>query len=128
VVTSTIVFENGGIREYDGGYDDWLRQRDPKPKQSAAAKQKSKTERRLQLAPGASVSQSKKLSYKEKQELAQLPGLIEQLEWEMATLHGRMASSDFYQQSGDEIAAEQQRLTELKTLIAKTYARWEKLE
>ena len=27
VVTSTIVFEAGGVREYVGGYDDWLRQR-----------------------------------------------------------------------------------------------------
>ena len=27
VVTSTIVFEPGGVREYVGGYDDWLRQR-----------------------------------------------------------------------------------------------------
>jgi ATPase subunit of ABC transporter with duplicated ATPase domains len=24
VVTSTIVFENGNIKEYDGGYDDWV--------------------------------------------------------------------------------------------------------
>ena len=27
VVTSTIVFEEQGVREYVGGYDDWLRQR-----------------------------------------------------------------------------------------------------
>ena len=27
VVTSTVAFEPGGIREYVGGYDDWLRQR-----------------------------------------------------------------------------------------------------
>ena len=30
VVTSTIVFEAGGVKEYVGGYDDWLRQR-PSP-------------------------------------------------------------------------------------------------
>ena len=29
VVTSTIVFEEDGVREYVGGYDDWLRQRKP---------------------------------------------------------------------------------------------------
>ena len=27
VVTSSIVFEPGGVKEYFGGYDDWLRQR-----------------------------------------------------------------------------------------------------
>ena len=32
VVTSTLVFEgNGCVREYDGGYDDWVRQRDARP-------------------------------------------------------------------------------------------------
>ena len=42
VVTSTLVFErDGAIREYAGGYDDWLRQR-PKPKEKPiAAKKKS---------------------------------------------------------------------------------------
>ena len=36
VVTSTIVFEeSGGVKEYVGGYDDWVRQRPaPKPEKS----------------------------------------------------------------------------------------------
>src|SRR5262249_59079328 len=31
VVTSTFVFEGDGIREYAGGYEDWLRQRPADP-------------------------------------------------------------------------------------------------
>ena len=37
VVTSTIVFEAGGIKEYVGGYDDWLRQRPSPPADRAAS-------------------------------------------------------------------------------------------
>ena len=46
VVTSTIVFEEGGVREYVGGYDDWLRQR-PVP---GAAESKVKPTRRKREA------------------------------------------------------------------------------
>ena len=41
VVTSTIVFEDGGVREYVGGYDDWLRQRTARTANSTPAKSKS---------------------------------------------------------------------------------------
>lgn len=34
VVTSTLVFENGEVNEYVGGYQDWLRQRSQPVKQS----------------------------------------------------------------------------------------------
>ena len=40
VVTSTIVFEDGGVREYVGGYDDWLRQRAARTGNSTPAKSK----------------------------------------------------------------------------------------
>ena len=51
VVTSTIVFEDGGVREYVGGYDDWLRQRakevadepELKPAQSSPANAKAES-------------------------------------------------------------------------------------
>ena len=38
VVTSTIVFEDGGFKEYVGGYDDWLRQRAARSANSTAVK------------------------------------------------------------------------------------------
>jgi ATP-binding cassette subfamily F protein uup len=44
VVTSTIVFEPGGAREYFGGYDDWLRQRKAVPASKPATPTRSVSE------------------------------------------------------------------------------------
>jgi ATP-binding cassette subfamily F protein uup len=127
VVTSTIVFENGNIREYVGGYDDWLRQRpveSPKPVAKKEAPPRA-------VASGSSTttaSPSRKLSYNEKRELELLPAKIEQLDASIAELHDRMASADFYQQPGDIIAREQNRLANLEADLATSYARWEELE
>jgi ABC transport system ATP-binding/permease protein len=52
VVTSTIVFEEGQINEYVGGYDDWLRQRAEREKVRAASNQPHRRlARRRRLAP-----------------------------------------------------------------------------
>lgn len=86
VVTSTIVFEEDEVREYDGGYDDWLRQKSES--ESLAAPRKKPTRR-----PSESATANKqRLSFKQKQELEQLPGTIENLEKEIAGLHELMAA------------------------------------
>ena len=72
--------------------------------------------------------QIRRLTYKERQELAALPKRIELLESEIATLHEAMADPEFYQQSGEQLAAEQARLTGLERQLATAYERWEELE
>ena len=51
VVTSTLSFEDGTVKEYDGGYDDWKRQRDEnlrrEPRLSRRRKPKPKRNRRM---------------------------------------------------------------------------------
>ena len=126
VVTSTIVFEESGVREYFGGYDDWLRQRKPvvARKVSPAAVSRVPT-------PGASekpVATQRKLSFNERRELDTLPETIEACEAEIAALHGEMADPQFYQQPGARIAAEQARLKQLEEQLAAAYHRWEELE
>ncbi len=127
VVTSTLVFEGEGrVREYVGGYDDWLRQRPAavvpaaaeRPPRPAAQPTRSADTR---SAPG-------KLSYKNQRELATLPAQIEALEAEQAELHAKMADPAFYQQAGGGIAAARERLTVLETELDVAYARWEALE
>jgi ABC transport system ATP-binding/permease protein len=126
VVTSTIVFEEGGVREYFGGYDDWLRQRKPtttpRPSDGSAARTQ---ERIASERPPAS---KRKLGFKERQELDALPARIEQFEAEIAALHCEMAEPQFYQQPGAQIAAEQARLKQLEYELATAYQRWEELE
>jgi ATP-binding cassette subfamily F protein uup len=124
VVTSTIVFEGRGkLREYAGGYDDWLVQRPgaggpDKPSEKGAVKQ----------ARRAETPAPRKLSFKEIGELEELPARIEALETEQQTLYDNLADQSFYQGDGGAVARAKMRLEELETALAAAYSRWEKLE
>jgi len=69
-----------------------------------------------------------RLSYKQRQELAQIPSLIEQLESRIAALHSDMAQESFYRQSGKEIAAQQTLLKQLEADLNTAFERWQELE
>ena len=131
VVTSSIAFEPSGIREYVGGYDDWLRQRSSPEAESAEAKQLTRASKEQlaaqRHAPAPAVGK-RRLSYKEQQELLTLPATIEQLETEISALHEDMAQPHFYQQRGEQIAQQQSRLKLLESQLAAAYQRWEELE
>jgi ATP-binding cassette subfamily F protein uup len=132
VVTSTIVFEADRVKEYVGGYDDWLRQRDasgvaeepPRKRRDGAADVRSTSSRRR----SESKTESRRLTYREQQELASLPEAIERLEAEIADLHHAMSAPDFYKRPGEEIARETKALRELEQQLADAYHRWEALE
>ncbi len=127
IVTSTLVFEDQTVREYDGGYDDWQRVRQARLAEQAAPTAKD-TPKQPPRKAIASADATRRLSFKEKQELADLPQRIEQLETQIAALHEAMAQADFYRQDGQEIARRQTQLSELETQLAAAYARWESLE
>src|SRR5436190_3772339 len=58
VVTSTIVFEAGGVKEYVGGYDDWLRQRPPHFAQAAAEATSKRVQTTRSLAKSAIAAET----------------------------------------------------------------------
>ncbi len=124
VVTSTMVLEGNGIaKEYAGGYDDWLRQSKKilqlqQPQEKLPAK-KTRTKRISQ--------QPRKLSFKEKKELEEIPKLIETMETEQQQLHDAMTKPDFYKKD-TEFAAVAARLEELSKQLQNAYARWQILE
>jgi ABC transport system ATP-binding/permease protein len=121
VVTSTLVFEGAGQwREYVGGYEDWLRQRKPAEPAPAAKPARPRPER-LAVRP-------RRVTFKEKRELAELPGRIERLEAERQGLFDLMASPSFYTTRGDEVAGTRQRLAAIEAEIHEAYARWLELE
>ncbi len=124
VVSSTLVFENGNIREYVGGYDDWLRQRPAVFTPETSKNNEAKVAATESRKPEA----KRRLSFKQQQELTGLPEKIESLEATIEQLHGVMADPAFYRQSGEQIAAEQQRLKAAENDLATAYARWEELE
>jgi len=130
VVTSSIVFEDGELNEYVGGYDDWVRQRAERDKaKAAAAAESSKSSRSTPATPPARPKiRADRLSFKEQQELAALPERIEQLESAIADLHQAMARPEFYKRPGDEIAEENVRLGDLEDQLATAFQRWEELD
>jgi len=138
VVTSTIVFEDGRVREYVGGYDDWLRQRAARTGNSTPAKSKiapkvSRTAVQPDSAssaagPSETSDRKRRPSFKERRERESLQAVIERLETEIAALHGEMAQPDYYRQSNEQIAEGASRLKEWESQLAVAYQRWEELE
>jgi len=124
VVTSTFSLEgNGVVKEYVGGYDDWLRQsKKTQEIQQPPEKAPAKKIRTKQIS-----EQPRKLSFKEKRELEAIPKLIETLETEQKQLLDAMANPDFYKK-GMEIPAVAARLKELSKQLETAYARWQMLE
>lgn len=135
VVTSTLVFEGEGrVREFVGGYQDWLRQggspkllgvgeeKGDKPAAAPAAEQPAAVSAPVDTAP------KKKLSYKLQRELEAIPGQIEALEAEMAALQEETASPDFYQRPQDEAQAAMARLGTLQEELDRLIERWAELE
>src|SRR6185503_17579318 len=105
-VTSTIVFENDGVREYVGGYDDWVAQRS---KPSTTETERKQEPAKAKTAPQSSEQKPKKqrLAFHEKRELELLPKKIETLEASLAELHQVVAQPEFYKQPSTEIARQQ---------------------
>lgn len=124
VVTRTLVFENGGIAEYPGGYDDWLAQR-PSVAANKSAANIAKAE---SAKPASNAPKAKKLSYKEQRELEQLPQQIEQLEQRITEMQSLMGQPAFYQQESIKILATQAELAKLEGDLEAAFMRWESLE
>lgn len=124
VVTSTLVLNgNGSVSEYDGGYDDYLRQRNSTQEASPVTDSASKQSK----GKPKTRDNSNKLTYKEKLELEKIPEQIELLESDQAELQNSMADPDFFKQSGDKISAATAQLQKYSDQLAELYTRWEEL-
>lgn len=124
IVTSTIVFdEDGQLREYVGGYDDWQRQIHHKKivnTQTKHSQQESKKKN--------TVKNSSQLSYQQQLTLEALPTAIEQLEAQQMALQNSMSEADFFQQAPEKIKQAQTTLDTLTLELEKKYQLWEVLE
>ncbi|MGV6858301.1 MAG: ATP-binding cassette domain-containing protein [bacterium] len=138
VVTSTLAFEGGGVvKEYVGGYDDWLKQRqlaggDGKGDKGRKDRPGSKKDGNQSGGKGCietrSSAQPKKLSYKDQRELDELPKRIEALEAEQAELEEQLADPALYQGKPGEAEPLLKRAEALGEELEQAYARWEALE
>ena len=125
VVTSCLAFEgNGRIREYVGGYSDWLRQR-PAPEPAPAVKPKPASNPTPKPPRPATPG---KLGYNERRELERLPARIEELEQRQQELHTLTADPAFYKQEPAAITRRMEELRGLEVELEAAYGRWEELE
>ncbi len=126
VVTSTIVFEQDGeVREYVGGYADWLRQGH------------TLTEADNPMAPPSgkraahAVKQTQKptkLSYRDQRELNMLPKTIEELEDKLERLQRQASEPGFYEQEQTEIQPVLEELSATEASLEASVERWGELE
>ena len=140
VVTSTLVFEGEGkVREYVGGYQDWLRQ-GGSPRLLGVTESKSgkadlnsavvKAEPAPVAAEAAveAPAAKKKLSYKLQRELEMLPGQIEAMEQQIAAVEAQMADAGFYLRPAAETAAVIAKLEQMQAELDVMVERWAELD
>ncbi|GJM09608.1 MAG: ABC transporter ATP-binding protein [Lysobacteraceae bacterium] len=130
VVTSVLVFEqDGGLREYVGGYSDWqktdarLAVADHAGKRQQAVKSASK--------PAPKQPQAKKkssLSYVQKKRLEKLPEEIERIEKSIGELEQTIGEPSFYQQDKSLVAETLSQMTALQTKLEQAMDEWATLE
>lgn len=148
VVTSTLVFDGSGtVREYVGGFEDWLRQggsirllgaEDEKEVKSAAADTPvkgdlehtimQKSEQSLQSSGDDGIVPKKKLSYKLQRELDAIPAQIDSLETELAALHEQVSQADFYLQPAQQTESVLAKINAVQAQLDALIERWTELD
>ncbi len=127
LVTSTIVMEgNADVREYPGGYSDYVRQR-----KNRIDNPKASLDKKIKTNKNPSKEQknnNKKLSYKHQYALESLPKEIEVISSTIRTVEQKLAKPDFYSKDPGDF---QKTTQELESLINKLEAKeeeWLELE
>ncbi|WBE24179.1 ATP-binding cassette domain-containing protein [Denitrificimonas caeni] len=148
VVTSTLVFDGTGkVREYVGGFDDWLRQggsirllgaadeletaeQVTKETDNADAEQVTaqNSDQLMQKPTDDGIVPKKKLSYKLQRELDAIPAKIEDLETELNALHEQVSQVDFYQQPLETTEAVLAQITAVQEQLDVVLERWAELD
>jgi len=124
IATQSLVAEGAGRwKEYVGGYSEWQRQRaGPAPAGEPAVQPAAPA------APRGKGKPADKLGFKERRELAALPGEIAALEQEQAALLARMAQPDYHRQGAEQLRADSARLPVLERLLEQKLGRWVELD
>ncbi len=135
VVTSTLAFEgDGAVREYVGGYDDWLRQR-PAPVEAQPRDAQAKPAPAKAAPAPAEPGRPRKLSFKEQRErealateLEAFPARLEALEAQVAAAQERLADPELYKGAPEAIAEARDGLAARESELEAAFARWEAAE
>ncbi len=129
VVTDLLVFEGDGeVRDFVGGYSDWVRYREQRAAAAAPAGRGERAARGGAAPAPAPAPKPRKLSYNDQRELSQLPLQLEQLESERAQIEAELADPALYRSGTAALSERTQRLAAVMAAIDAAYARWSELE
>ncbi|MCP4709794.1 MAG: ABC transporter ATP-binding protein, partial [Planctomycetes bacterium] len=124
IATGTFIFEGDGfVKEYAGGYDDWIAQRKTKTTADPTAKKLPKKPRKKN-----NDEKPPRLTYAQQIELEKLPLQIEKLEEQLAQIHQQLADPDLYKKPPEIINQLKSDAQNLEAKLQSTYAHWEELE
>ncbi|MDO4227136.1 ATP-binding cassette domain-containing protein [Neisseria sp.] len=127
VITQSIVFEGEGrLKEYIGGYEDYLDAK--KREQAFQTASAPKTEKPSENEKNErKANRTVKLSYKEQRELDALPEEITALENEQAELNTQLSDPEVFKDY-EKAGVLQTRAEEIEMLLLEKLERWEILE
>lgn len=155
VVTDTLVLPgDGSVIEHTGGYTDWREReldrhsvdaegsaRDGAEPPSLRAGSRTSSSRATSPAAKSSGGQDprqsrrqkpadrrRKLTFKESQELSELPERISELEGRQSELHDRLSDPELYKGNPDGVREMTAELEEIEKQLAAAFARWEELD
>jgi ATP-binding cassette subfamily F protein uup len=127
VVTQVIAFEGEGkLKEYVGGYEDWVRAQEYKSSKDSANRG-SETKSAVKPDP-LKTKVSSKLSFKEARELEEIQAAIQVLEKEQAEVGAILSAGKMYKDDPKQAKKLQARATEIDDELLTLMARWEELE
>ena len=126
VITQSIVFEgNGSLKEYIGGYQDYVDAKARESKIQAASPATAQERQPEKEKPKA--NRTVKLSYKEQRELDALPDEIAALESEQAEINAALSDPEIFKDY-EKAGALQARADEIEMSLLEKLERWEMLE
>lgn len=143
VVTSIMVFEEDShVREYVGGYSDWVRHGgnlsdfaapQAGPAKDAIAKTIGGSAPAASAQPAAGLgapqpAPKKKLSYGEKRALESALKRIDELEAQQAKLEALISDPTFYEGESSQVNETLKEVASVAEALAQAYADWEALE
>jgi ATP-binding cassette subfamily F protein uup len=129
VCTSVLVAEGDGRwQDYAGGWSDMLAQRGAPPWLPVGAAPAREAKAKAAPAPSAPPAPAKKMSFKDKHALEQLPAQMEKLQGEIAKLQARLADPDLYARDPGAFGKASEALTRATGELAAAEERWLELE
>lgn len=126
VITQSIIFEgNGRLKEYIGGYQDYIDAKSREAKIQTESAPKTADAEPVKEKPKA--NRTVKLPYKEQRELDALPDEIAALEAEQAEINAQLSDPEIFKDY-EKAGALQSRAEEIEMLLLEKLERWELLE